>query len=307
MRCPKCGYISFDRVERCGKCANELAMVAAQLQGPTSKVAPPLFLRQLLAQAEDAGEAETAVIELTEEEIDLSEMELAEEPAIEVAAEEAAEPAAAEEVEGIEMPSLGGLDVSDLLQTPAVEEEAAPAVPEVYGPAMADAQAEEDGIDVSLGEASPAAQEEAPADEQVRPALDLDLTPPGEVAPEEESVDETEEGVVDLSDLMGLEETTLPADEEESAVELEDLALDLELPAPAAEEAAAKEDPSLSLEEPEPAAPAVQTSSGGELELDLSLDSGDAPLGSAEEEPKPPDIPDLGLTLEGDDEKTSGQ
>lgn len=45
MRCPKCGYISFDHVETCLKCNKDVSKAAAQVVGTTYNVAPPSFLR----------------------------------------------------------------------------------------------------------------------------------------------------------------------------------------------------------------------------------------------------------------------
>ncbi|MFH7320093.1 hypothetical protein ACHHRT_05680 [Desulfurivibrio sp. D14AmB] len=59
MRCPKCGYISFDREESCDKCGRSLAEVAAALGGPVSRAVSPAFLVAVLRPAavieDDAG------------------------------------------------------------------------------------------------------------------------------------------------------------------------------------------------------------------------------------------------------------
>lgn len=44
MRCPKCGYISFDHVDTCLKCNKDMSK-AAKVEGTTYNVAPPSFLR----------------------------------------------------------------------------------------------------------------------------------------------------------------------------------------------------------------------------------------------------------------------
>ncbi|WP_457577125.1 hypothetical protein [Desulfomarina sp.] len=44
MRCPKCGYISFDYLEVCRKCKKNIKEVADQLQGGVLAVNPPSFL-----------------------------------------------------------------------------------------------------------------------------------------------------------------------------------------------------------------------------------------------------------------------
>ena len=45
MRCPKCGFISFDNLEKCLKCNKELKDVAGLMHGTVFKVQAPLFLK----------------------------------------------------------------------------------------------------------------------------------------------------------------------------------------------------------------------------------------------------------------------
>lgn len=45
MRCPKCGYISFDHVDTCLKCNKDITKAASAVEGTTYNVAPPSFLR----------------------------------------------------------------------------------------------------------------------------------------------------------------------------------------------------------------------------------------------------------------------
>ena len=44
MRCPKCGYTSFDNLERCKRCKKNIAATAAALMGTTVDAIPPFFL-----------------------------------------------------------------------------------------------------------------------------------------------------------------------------------------------------------------------------------------------------------------------
>lgn len=44
MRCPKCGYISFDHLETCGKCSKDLSAVSATLGGGLYSTEAPRFL-----------------------------------------------------------------------------------------------------------------------------------------------------------------------------------------------------------------------------------------------------------------------
>jgi len=67
MRCPKCGFISFDHLETCKKCQKYLGDIVAELNGTTYDAAPPLFLTIATAEEEtvpfssqQAGERETS-------------------------------------------------------------------------------------------------------------------------------------------------------------------------------------------------------------------------------------------------------
>ena len=44
MRCPKCGYISFDHLEECRKCNKNIKAVSDSLYGSIYNVQPPTFL-----------------------------------------------------------------------------------------------------------------------------------------------------------------------------------------------------------------------------------------------------------------------
>ena len=49
MRCPKCGFISFDHLTSCAKCGKDIAEVASELQGTSINVETPMFLSGALA------------------------------------------------------------------------------------------------------------------------------------------------------------------------------------------------------------------------------------------------------------------
>ena len=53
MRCPKCGFISFDHLTSCTKCGKDVAEVASELQGTSIKVDAPMFLGSALAAYAD--------------------------------------------------------------------------------------------------------------------------------------------------------------------------------------------------------------------------------------------------------------
>ena len=45
MRCPKCGYISFDHLEKCKKCKKAIGEILEEIQGTTHDISTPVFLR----------------------------------------------------------------------------------------------------------------------------------------------------------------------------------------------------------------------------------------------------------------------
>ena len=53
MRCPKCGFISFDHLTSCAKCRKDITEVASELQGTSIQVETPMFLGTALAAYAD--------------------------------------------------------------------------------------------------------------------------------------------------------------------------------------------------------------------------------------------------------------
>ena len=91
MRCPKCGFISFDHLTSCAKCGRDVSEVASELQGTSIKVEAPMFLSGALAAFSEAEESfeDHAMEAEVEEGIDFDmEMEPAEEEEVETAAAE---------------------------------------------------------------------------------------------------------------------------------------------------------------------------------------------------------------------------
>lgn len=79
MKCPQCGYTSFDYVESCEKCGNDLTSARTLLNIPPVKPNTPSFLSALIdgtytpEQAPEPEETTGESIELSEEEVDLTE------------------------------------------------------------------------------------------------------------------------------------------------------------------------------------------------------------------------------------------
>ena len=57
MRCPKCGFISFDHLASCSKCGRDISEVASELQGTSIKVESPMFLSGALAAFAESEES----------------------------------------------------------------------------------------------------------------------------------------------------------------------------------------------------------------------------------------------------------
>lgn len=56
MRCPKCGYISFDHLEKCLKCNKDIKATAVSLFGTTYNIQTPSFLKLPRQQQEELSE-----------------------------------------------------------------------------------------------------------------------------------------------------------------------------------------------------------------------------------------------------------
>ena len=52
MRCPKCGYISFDHAETCSKCKKDISAISEQLSGTMLMAESPAFLQFNLSEAQ---------------------------------------------------------------------------------------------------------------------------------------------------------------------------------------------------------------------------------------------------------------
>jgi hypothetical protein len=281
MRCPKCGYISFDRLKSCDKCRADLTAVAAQLQGTVGKIVPPCFLGAALGiqqpSADDSGPAlyvedEPQVLSewkakdlpVGQSELDLSEVALDELDLSEAAQDET-------NPDEQPMPSLDlkDIDLSDLAMPQKEEEELALSLgsePEEALLAAEPAREEEEDSFREMEPPSPESDDLLIFDEQ---ASSSRMT---EAEGGNPSADAEDEEIFDLSSLMGFSETPAnpPEPEKEEDSEIFDL---------------------FSLgDEPE--------------ELHLSLEgTKNRPAEDVKTPSAVADIPDLGLTLESDDRK----
>ncbi|MFH1217869.1 MAG: hypothetical protein V1706_15350 [Pseudomonadota bacterium] len=65
MRCPKCGYISFDQQPSCEKCSADLAEIAAALAGTGLKAQETFFLASVIGGADEGEDREFDLSEMT--------------------------------------------------------------------------------------------------------------------------------------------------------------------------------------------------------------------------------------------------
>lgn len=64
MRCPKCGFISFDHLEQCLKCKKDISAVSDTMHGTVFNVAAPSFLRLSPKRDEDSQISDAFVDDL---------------------------------------------------------------------------------------------------------------------------------------------------------------------------------------------------------------------------------------------------
>ena len=71
MRCPKCGYISFDHLENCVKCNKDIKEVSSSLFGSTYKIPAPNFLKLPREKNEDFSEQGDLIEDESLDEVDV--------------------------------------------------------------------------------------------------------------------------------------------------------------------------------------------------------------------------------------------
>jgi hypothetical protein len=146
MRCPKCGYISYDHLTACAKCGRDVSELAAELQGTSIKTEAPMFLSGALGgfsgEEEETFEEQALEADMEEgidfsmeeegEDVDFSIEEEGEEEAdislAEAEAEEAATMEAGEDVDfdlGVEEEELPEEKMTEALAAEAEESEEA--------------------------------------------------------------------------------------------------------------------------------------------------------------------------------------
>ncbi|MCK9295435.1 MAG: hypothetical protein M0P70_10160 [Desulfobulbaceae bacterium] len=256
MRCPKCGYISFDQEETCAKCDASLAEISRSLAGTAVRVHESFFLASILGQA---GEHEAA----EEVEFDLAEAESASETEVEIALGEHEEGIPRVDLSPFAQPEEAGAEEESGISFALPEEEA-----EDEEAAAATGEEEEPGvqgtIDFAFGEEVAQKEEPQTAAEETA-GLDLSL----EEAGGEEAIEELGRS------LLGLEEEPGAA-----ALEAEESLPELELEMNGAAEQSLELDAGIQPDMEEEArseAPAADETvgakgSGLDLDIDVNLD-----------------------------------
>ena len=332
MRCPKCGYISFDQEDTCGKCSASLAEISGRLAGTGVRVRESFFLASVTGQAVQQGlategvEFDLAVAdESPESDVDIEAAEYDEGiPMVDLSAFAQEEPGEAAAEEGIsftlpEEPEAetAGLEVGMGTEQGTIdftfEEEPLPENALQLEEEAADVDLALTGLPREAGGAQPGGMEYEPgAEEEALPELDLQMA--GET---EEEVDFDEELLPDLEEQVQAEEPAASAaaasagsgldldidvdledepSEEELVFNLEDIDMSdlvIDESGAAKEKAARPEDTALDLED------FLNEGKGDDAGIPMDLTMEDIDLGDdrdkEEANKKSGDLPDLEL------------
>ncbi|WP_028580709.1 hypothetical protein [Desulfogranum japonicum] len=191
MRCPKCGYISFDNQERCKKCKKPIGEILEEIQGTTYSVSSPVFLR----------------VQLGEDEGDVTGVSLVEE-----VPEELHEVYAEDTVEDLDEISIDMGEDEEVISLEDEDEEIALSLDDL------EATGEEEEITIDLGE------DESAEEEEISGTIDFgdidisDLSPPMD-----ESFEEKKEVAFKLEPEPEVAAVSAPPKAEPSEAQLDDL------------------------------------------------------------------------------------
>jgi hypothetical protein len=221
MKCPKCGYNSFDHNDVCPKCNRDVTGERERLRNPSYRPEPPFLLNALTGHADKSiPKVENARLE----------RELEEEPGLEAEDSQALEAMeiAFNEGQGLEF-SLEPMDVDEsleLLETD-LEEPITPALEEGLGPEEEAETVSLDFGELSIEELASVSSVWEQAEGDSKTPLDKEISS-GSVQEQSSALD-VEDAIAfdDFSiDELGLtlEEGTFSEREDEVTVDLEDLA-----------------------------------------------------------------------------------
>ena len=252
MKCPKCGYISFDYNEVCPKCNKGIANERDKMKFPSFKPDPPSLLGTLTGKAKKTGDVDLMetpdTAELLDRELDFSTEDLAFKDE-EAPATEAAEPVL-DDTYSFEVPLEEGLE--EVNQESAETFEFSESIEDIDEVEFSTIESDEDlSLDIeeiAIEESEPEPISEASIEDEA--GLESDLITIDEEETEEASASELpsfdeETASLELDDLIAAEPgITLEEQEEEVPVEIDET-ISLE-----AEEKPLAE-PEITLEEPE--------------------------------------------------------
>lgn len=264
MRCPKCGFISFDQISECLKCGKDISSASSSVMGSVRNVVAPTFLKldnetrseappkdlfgsgvddyvdedlEVLVEAEETEDEAELDMELAEDDEGDSELETeAEDDEIEidmsqfeVDSEEEALPSEDDQADEDDLPELS-LDEEEEVSAPAFEvPEELSDISDLAPPAAA--QPAE--VEVELEEIPPGPTDE-PDDDLLLGDLDLDLDLDGEAVKPTTDTSREEETILslddlDFSDALGTSEKSKKTDKKGDLDMDEDLDFDLDL------------------------------------------------------------------------------
>lgn len=75
MRCPKCGYISFDHLETCLKCKKNIKSASDSLSGTVYNVSAPTFLKFAISEAAEGETSDFDAFVTVDDEMDSGEIQ----------------------------------------------------------------------------------------------------------------------------------------------------------------------------------------------------------------------------------------
>lgn len=298
MRCPKCGYISFDHLTACSNCSRDISALVDELHGTSIETDLSLFLGSVIGEeptAMDLQSDEQIFVESQTEDLILDE-ELPQESEITIQLDEASpkhvseesalnlEPESPPELT-LDMDEISSLDLAQLGDEPAGFEETSDQTQMIFAEAGEFQGSQEEQLTLNLDEID--LSDLAPLDEiQTESAAAPQIVAEPEVEPEltlDLGMDSDHEADValDLGSFMEEDQST-------PILDLEDFMAGTGLERP--EDAHGLHE--LLSNKPESAAKPTKTASDTQFDLDLGDVSGMN------------DLTELKLSLESDDDKS---
>ncbi len=255
MKCPKCGYVSFDHNDICPKCSKSIGAERDRLDLPSYRPTPPFLLGSLTGQSRDADATDlmstpegTQILdqefEFSDEglEFDSEELETVEAPEpsfddtyrLEVQPETAPEektqdvPELAEEIQEVDL-SITGDDEAETINLDdlAIDDSESGFSPDEPEPSSTDETVLDPGLSLSedTGTGGTSAMESPEMDFEDTITLD-DLT---EAEPQDTPGEQEIEGPVEMDETMPLDIDDYTQDEPEITLEEQEIDIPIEM------------------------------------------------------------------------------